>query len=92
MKQIFYTITVINILFQIIYMTFGTTVTSDNIYYIFYIFRPEYMIISGIVAFINIVIFISMLIYYKKCSIIDIISVLINIEYIVFYIHLLRIQ
>ena len=52
MRKILYSIILINICFQIVYLTFGRMVNIEltNFKYIFYIFRPEYMIFSGIIA------------------------------------------
>ena len=48
-KKVVYLIIVLNILFQIVYSTIGRGYSN---HFIFYIFRPEYMLISGIIAFL----------------------------------------
>jgi len=84
-------------------MTVGKLKTSDmgKLKYIFYFFRPEYMIISGIFAFlvgcgVLILIIKSVLILIIKSinsiCFYDIIVLLLNVEYIVFYLGFLMKQ
>ncbi len=93
MKKIPYIFTIINIIFQIVYMTFGRLTYTELgwLTAIFIIFRPEYLIISGIISIINIIAFISMMIKNsnKACHII---MIAINIEYIIYYYCLLMKQ
>ena len=71
----------------------GYTVTElGNLQLIFYIFRPEYLIISGVIAIINILILIVISVCEKKCNVYNIIVILLNIEYIIFYICMMRLQ
>ena len=89
-----YVITAINLMFQIVYMLFGgyTVTELGNLQLIFYIFRPEYLIISGVIAIINILILIVISVCEKKCNVYNIIVILLNIEYIIFYICMMRLQ
>lgn len=93
MKKIPYIFTIINIIFQIVYMTFGRLTYTElgGLTALFIIFRPEYLIISGIISIINIIAFIPMLIKNnnKACLII---MIAINIEYIIYYYCLLMKQ
>lgn len=94
MKKVSYIITIINILFQVIYMTIGTYkyIELSGLNSIFYIFRPEYFLVSGIVGLINIFLLIIVLIKNKKAQLSDIIILLLNIEYIIYYYFMLRVQ
>lgn len=94
MKKTSYVITAINLMFQIVYMLFGgyTVTELGNLQLIFYIFRPEYLIISGVIAIINILILIVISVCEKKCNVYNIIVILLNIEYIIFYICMMRLQ
>ena len=81
-------------MFQIVYMLFGgyTVTELGNLQLIFYIFRPEYLIISGVIAIINILILIVISVCEKKCNVYNIIVILLNIEYMIFYICMMRLQ
>ena len=94
MKKTSYVITAINLIFQIVYMLFGgyTVTELGNLQLIFYIFRPEYLIISGVIAIINILILIVISVCEKKSNVYNIIVILLNIEYIIFYICMMRLQ
>lgn len=94
MKKTSYVITAINLMFQIVYMLFGgyTVTELGNLQLIFYIFRPEYLIISGVIAIINILILIVISVCEKKCNVYNIIVILLNIEYMIFYICMMRLQ
>lgn len=95
MRKVIYIITIINLIFQGIYMTVGKYTMSEmtNIKYIFYIFRPEYMLISGIIAIIILIVtFILIIKSIKKVYIFDIIALLLNFEYIIYYFNLLKYQ
>ncbi len=95
MRKLLYIITLINICFQIVYMTFGRCVGIEltNLKYIFYIFRPEYMIVSGIVAFLVgcgvLILFIKSI---KNFNFTDIGVLLLNVEYIIYYFRFLTKQ
>lgn len=93
MKKILYIFTIINIIFQIVYMTLGRLTYTELgwLTALFIIFRPEYLIISGIISIINIIAFIPMMIKdnNKVCYII---MIAINIEYIIYYYCLLMKQ
>ena len=93
MKKIPYIFTIINIIFQIVYMTLGRSTHTELGWRtdLFIIFRPEYLIISGIISIINIIAFIPMMIKdnNKVCYII---MIAINIEYIIYYYCLLMKQ
>lgn len=102
-KKLFFIITVINISFQIIYMTFGRCIGIEltSLRFIFYIFRPEYMLVSGIISFIVfiftiillIINIISIIVKSKKHIDINYIIILIlNIEYIIYYNNFLMMQ
>lgn len=58
---------------------------------LFIIFRPEYLIISGIISIINIIAFIPMMIK-DNIKVCYIIMIAINIEYIIYYYCLLMKQ
>lgn len=94
MKKVSYTITVIHLLFQIVYDSFGyfTTTELGRLNWIFYIFRPEYMVISGVIALLNIIILIYMLIVHKKQRPYTAIIMLVNIEFVVYYIRFISMQ
>ena len=94
MKKTSYVITAINLMFQIVYMLFGgyTVTELGNLQLIFYIFRPEYLIISGVIAIINILILIVISVCEKEGNVYNIIVILLNIEYIIFYICMMRLQ
>lgn len=89
-RKILYVITIINILFQIVYMTVGKYTTSDSGVwkYVFYVFRPEYMIVSGIIAIlVGGTAFIVIIKSLKNVCFSDVIMLLLNIEYMIYYIH-----
>lgn len=98
-RKILYIITTINILFQIIYSIFGRC--TKEVIYVFYVFRVEYMLISGFVAFavllISIILFIieisELFIGSRKAvNIYNVIQIVLNIEYIIYYIIFLMKQ
>ena len=94
-KKICYIITIINILFQIVYVTLGkyTTTELGKFIYVFDIFRAEYMIISGIIAlFVMCALLILIIKTIKKICFLDIIVLLLNIEYIIYYFSFLTKQ
>ena len=98
-RKITYSITALNILFQIIYMLFGGT---DKYIYVFYVFRIEYMIFSGLIAAIIACIVFTLIIIAIVKSIIerhmkniiyyDIAILILNVEYIIYYIKFLMQQ
>lgn len=92
MRRVPYIITAVNILFQIVYMTIGRKTYTELgiLYYIFYVFRPEYMI--GIIVFFNLFILAAILIYLRKVKICDIAVIILNLQYLVFYRYFLSIQ
>ena len=76
-------------------MTFGSCTTSEiGIFkYVFYIFRPEYMIISGIVAFlVGFGILILIIKSIKNVCFTDIIMLMLNIEYVIYYSRFMAMQ
>ena len=95
MRKVFYIITIINILFQAVYMTIGKYTTSEMgiLKYVFYIFRPEYMIVSGIVAFlVGCGVLISIIKSIKNFCFSDMVVLLLNVEYIIYYLRFLTKQ
>lgn len=88
MRKVLCLITVINIMFQVVYATIGRMTTSKlgRLIYVFYVFRPEYMIVSGIIAFFAgcgaLMLIIKSV---KNIRVIDVMVVMLNIEYIVYY-------
>lgn len=94
MRKVSYIITAVNILFQIVYMTIGRKAYDELgvLNHIFYVFRPEYMIISGIVVLFNLFILAAVLIYLRKVKICDIAVIILNLQYLVFYRYFLSIQ
>lgn len=94
-KKVSYIITVINILFQLIYMTLGKYNMSEigKLKYVFYVFRPEYMIVSGIFAFLALCAVLVLIIKsIRKIYFLDIIALMLNIEYLIYYIGFLSRQ
>ena len=53
LRKAIYSVTILNIIFQIIYMTFGNLSKKWYIYF-FYIFRVEYMLLSGVICFVDV--------------------------------------
>lgn len=95
MRKVFYIITIINILFQAVYMTIGKYTTSEMgiLKYVFYIFRPEYMIVSGIVALlVGCGVLILIVKSIKSFCFSDMVVLLLNVEYIIFYLSFLSKQ
>lgn len=73
-------------------MTIGSLTASEmGIFkYVFYVFRPEYMIVSGIVAFIAGCGILALIIRtIKNLRFFDIAVLLVNIEYIIYYFRFL---
>lgn len=96
MKKTVYGITFVNLAFQMVYMILGkyTTTELGVLNNIFYIFRPEYMVVSGVIAFINLILF---CIYFsiKKESrklVIDVMIAILNTQYIAYYINFISMQ
>lgn len=95
MRRITYIITVVNLIFQFIYATLGQYRTSEmeNIKYIFYIFRVEYMIVSGCFsAIVLVAICILIIKSIRKVYLLDFVALLLNIEYILYYVSFLKHQ
>ena len=88
-KKVVYLIIVLNILFQIVYSTIGRGYSN---HFIFYIFRPEYMLISGIIAFLVFIFHIMLLIRSAEMNKFDIIALILNIEFMAYYIRFLSLQ
>ncbi len=93
LRKTIYSITILNIIFQIIYIAFGNLSKKWHIY-IFYIFRVEYILLSGILAlFMLLVILILLIISFIKTIsqgrrqfyIFDVITLVLNLEYIIYY-------
>lgn len=96
-RSILLIITIINMLFQFVYLTFGRVTELGIFIYVFYVFRPEYMIVSGVVAFIVLCVWIVFLIikllrHRKDKMITDIVGILLNIEYVLFYCYIMSLQ
>lgn len=95
MRKVLYLVTMVNILFQMIYMSLGDHTTSELgiLRYIFYVFRPEYMIVSGVIAFlVGCGILILIIKSIKNTHFPDIVMLLLNIEYIIYYLAMLTKQ
>lgn len=94
MKRISYIITLINLAFQVVYSLFGgfTNTETGKLISIFHIFRAEYMVVSGLIAFINIILLACMLIFSKKRTIYNVIMMLLNMEFLIYYIRLIGMQ
>lgn len=94
MKRAAYIITFINLMFQIVYSVFGrfTNTELGVLNWIFYIFRPEYMILSGVIALINSIILICILIIGRKQIVFTSIMILLNIEFLAFYVKMISVQ
>ena len=93
-KIFVYIFTLINLAFQIVYSTLGKMPTSElgSLTFMFYIFRPEYMLMSGIVSLIAIITSVIIMTSQKKLQVLQIIIILINVEYILYYLKLMSIQ
>ena len=94
-RKVVYLITIINILFQVVYMTIGKYATSEIgiLKYVFYIFRPEYMLVSGIIAlFVTCVVLILIFKSIKNIYFLDVIILVLNIEHIIYYFRFLMKQ
>lgn len=96
-RSILLIITIINMLFQFVYLTFGRVTELGIFIYVFYVFRPEYVIVSGVIAFIILCVWIvlftiKLLRHGKDKMITDIIGILLNIEYLLFYCYVLSIR
>lgn len=95
MTKVFYLITIINVLFQVVYIAIGKHTTSEMgiLKYVFYIFRPEYMIVSGVLAFlVGCGVLILIIKSIKNLCFWDIVVLLLNIEYIIYYLRFLTKQ
>lgn len=94
-KKTLYGITIINVLFQIVYMTLGKYTTSEigKLIYVFYVFRAEYMIVSGVIAFFIVCTVLILIIKsIKRICFLDIIILMLNVEYIIYYLKFLTKQ
>lgn len=94
MKKIAYIITFMNLTFQMVYSVFGrfTYTKLERLNWIFYVFRPEYMTISGLIALLNTIILIYILVVHRKQILYTSIIILLNIEFLVYYIKLISMQ
>lgn len=99
LRNMIYIMTIVNIFFQTVYMIFGTYTTLElgKFIYVFYIFRTEYMLISGFIAFIDVVIIVGLILkgiidVNRTVNIYDIAMLILNIEYMVYYIKFLMKQ
>lgn len=94
-RKIAYAITVVNLLFQLVYMTLGQFTPGElgALQYIVHLFRAEYMIVSGLLAFAALGILAACLIRargqgWKR----DGLAMLLNAEYIAYWLGLMSIQ
>lgn len=91
-KKRAYVFTVINILFQIVWLTFGKYSMDELgvLRYIFFVFRAEYMLgsspVSGYVLYL---IWGPLIARQRKIRMADILLSIINIEHIVYYLLLM---
>ena len=88
MRRILYITTLVNICFELIYEIIGTTIDREMVTneYIFSIFKPQYMHISGIIAFLTICVILKIMFKSsKRMWIPDIFVMLLNAQYIIFY-------
>ncbi len=93
MKKIPLIFGIINLSFQAIYSTLGRVI--DNPYmWVFYIFRPEYLVISGLVSFVMLIASVMLLFKCRKNKdfLYIIISVIFHVEFLIFYDYLLKIN
>ena len=86
--------TTINLLFQIVYSIFGA---NDNLLFLFVVFHPIYLLISGIVSLGVILLSAIKLLTtiwkrQKDDSIFILIILVMNLEYLYFWIKLMMIQ
>lgn len=92
MRTFFRVITSINICFQIVYMTFGSWIGIKRTFwgFVFYIFRPEYSLVSGLISFFvacgTLILIIKSI---KKIRYGDIIMLILNIEHIIYYLNMI---
>ncbi len=97
-KKISYIITIVNLLFQIFYSIFGiytqTEIRDLGIAWMLYIFRPEYLIISGVLSCVCVIVLITVITNERtiSCFLFNMVALMFNLEYIVFYIALLMRQ
>ena len=93
-KIFVYIFTLINLAFQIVYSTLGKKPTSElgSLKFMLYIFRPEYLLMSGLVSLIAIIVSIFIMTSQKKLQFLQVIAILFNIEYILYYLKLMSIQ
>ena len=94
MKILYYIpfcVAVINLIYWLAYLIFGKSVTS-GMTWIFYILRPEYFLISGILSIICIFIAITILWNFKRLDILNTASVAGNIFYLYLFVNWLAIQ
>lgn len=93
MKKIPLIFGIINLLFQVVYSTLGS-IPGDDYIWVFYIFRPEYLIISGPISFAMLIAAVILLFKYRKDKsfIYIVISVILHIEFLAFYNYLLKIN
>ena len=94
LKKTLIIVTTINLLFQIIYSIFGA---NDHLLFLFVIFHPIYLLISGIVSLGVVLLSVMKLLttIWKKRnddSIPMLIIFLMNLEYLYFWIKLMMIQ
>lgn len=88
MRKVLYLITVIHIIFQVVYVTIGRMTTKElgMLRYVFYIFRPEYMIVSGFVAFfVGCGVLMLIIKSVKNMRVVDVMVLLLNLEYILYH-------
>ena len=100
LRNTIYSITGINIIFQIIYMFFGN-LSKEWFVFFFYVFRIEYMLLSGLIAFFMIFVILIFVVVsiiktikngINQFYIFDIIALLLNVEYIIYYLRFLTKQ
>ena len=97
MKRIIYIFTIINILFEIIYSTLGrlpsSEISESFAKHIFSIFRPEYLIVSGPISLVLIILLLCNGIKERKSlPKLDLIFLAANVEYVIFYSILMVMQ
>ena len=98
-KKILWVISLINICFQIVYMIFGKQ--TNGFIYVFYVFRIEYMLLSGLISFVILIITTILIIINivkivtSKIKVIDIgniIVLILNVEHVIYYVNFLSLQ
>ena len=92
MRNILHFFTYLNIAFQIVYLTLGRYTDLGKAIIIFAVFRPEYWVVSGLVALVTICLLLISMIRSKNLNKVDIIMIALNLEYLLYYSKMIALQ